>query len=328
MTKGERLSSALGAIVLVFLIVLFVLPEKELKTNVIRITIPSRIIASLPHWVAEDKNLYKDMGLIVKTISYNNSKHMIDTLYSGDSDFLPAVSLVDVVQASHFKGADKVVIISHSRMVPYPAFENILVLVGSDISSYTGLYGKRIGVYPGVTSEATVKYFLTQNGVDVSSISFIKLPPQNHLNALLRGDIDASHSYDPFRTLFIVNKNARVIGSSLYGSLNNPSAIGVTVISSDFFKSNPESAEKLIVVWDKAIDFIRNNNKEARQIMANHLGINFRVAEEATWVNATKSNELSIKTIIETLHTMQDVGVIDSKASLHDQEFYGGAKKK
>ena len=217
MNTGRKITYSLFLLAIILLIIYLLIPEKRI--DFVRIVTPPLIIASLPHWIAEDLNYYNDAHLDVKTHSYNNSGEMIGSLYAGDADFLPAVSLVDVVQASHFKGPDRTIIISHSRMRPSPPFEGIIVPVGSDIATFKDLENKSIGVYPGVTSEATVKYFLSLNGVDVSKINFLKLVPPHHLGALMRGDIDASHSYDPFKTRFILDGNARVLGDSLYGTI-------------------------------------------------------------------------------------------------------------
>lgn len=320
MNRGRKITYGLSLIATLLLIVYLVIPETKIVT--VRIVTPPLIIASLPHWVAEELNYYTDEHLDVKTTSYNNSAGMVGALYAGDADFLPAVSLVDVVQASYFKGSDRAVIISHSRMRPSPPFEGLIVPVGSDISTFLDLENKSIGVYPGITSAATVKYFLEKNGVNVSKIKFIKLAPPHHLGALMRGDIAASHSYDPFKTQFIANGSARALGDSLYGSLNNPSAIGVSVISSDFLKNNPAGARKIALVWNKSIDFIRNNPKKAREILARKLKLKSNVAKDAVWVDATRTDEISIADVKATIATMQQAGVIDKQANLSNKSFY------
>ena len=104
--------------------------------------------------------------------------------------------------------------------------------------------------------------------------------------------------------------------------LNNPSAIGVSVISSDFLKNNPGGAKKMVSIWNKSIDFIRKNPKEARKILASRLKLKNNVAEKAVWVDATRTDEISITDVKSTIETMKKAGVIDPQADLSQKSFY------
>src|SRR5688572_16829664 len=105
MQKRIILSLLVVGLAIVIASVFFIRPR---EMHVIRVVSPPSIIASLPHWVAEERGLYKAHDLEIQTISFNSSDLMIRALYGGDADFLPAVSLLDVAQAAINRGSDEV----------------------------------------------------------------------------------------------------------------------------------------------------------------------------------------------------------------------------
>lgn len=289
-------------------IALFVVPPRE--THPVRIVSPPAIIASLPHWIAEERGLYADEGIEIRTVSFNSSRLMIEALYGKDADFLPAVSLADVALAAINRGSDQIRIISHSRMKTDPAFEAIVVPGASGIRNLGDLAGKKIGVYPGETSRGIVEYYLRSNGVDTNAVKFVPMAPPDHLQSLVRGDIDASHLYDPLRTQYLRAMSGRAVSPSIYATLNEDSAVGVTVISQRFAQENPAAARAIIRVWDKAIGIIRRDPEFSRRVLADRMKLSRDVATAATWVDATKTSELSPSHIKATLITLTRAGLL------------------
>jgi NitT/TauT family transport system substrate-binding protein len=301
------------AIIIVFFAIKYFIPSKE--KVVVNVVFPPSLIASLPHWVALENNYYQEAGISINPYEVNDSKLMIGAIYSKDADFLPAVSLSDVINTSSNK-AVKPIIFSHSRMTLNPSFEALLVSFNSSIKNYKDLENKRIGVYPGVTSEATVKKFLEDHNVDIGTIKISQLAPPEHMKMLQNGQIDCSHSYEPFKSMMLSDNNAKPLSPSLYASFNEPSAIGVSVISPYFVDEHPEIAEKLLAVWDKAVDFIENHEAEARKILKQKLKLTQQVAENAVWVNVTKVEDFSKSTLKSTIESYKTIGLIDANFNL------------
>lgn len=279
------------------------------KRDAVRIVTPPAIIASLPHWIAEKEGFYKDEGLDVRTITQTNSQYMAQAITSNDADILPAVSLVDVIN-NQSQALDRPLIYSHSRMRSDPAFESILVISSSTIKSPKDLEGRRIAVYPGATATECVRLYLKNSGVDTTKITFKPLPPPEHVPALQRGDVDASHLYDPNRTQALQGNLCREVIRGIYPSLNEPSAIGCSAVSARFVQENAAALQKYLRAWDRAIRFIRTNPDEARQVLAEKLNLSPDVAKNATWVDATTSDELDPKAIRSTIETIQRLGLI------------------
>jgi len=173
-----------------------------------------------------------------------------------------------------------------------------------------------VAVYPGMTSELAVKHFLKASGVDVEKVKFVKLPPPEHESSLLRGDVHAIHVYEPFRTLSLQNGKTREISESIYASLNEPSGIGCSAISRNFYRTNPKTANKFLDAWDEAILFIRNNPEESRRILSKRLSLPESVGKNATWVDATSTSETNYKILSETISSAKSAGIVSGDFDL------------
>jgi NitT/TauT family transport system substrate-binding protein len=291
----------------------------------VRIVAPPAVVASLPHWVAEERGFYADEGLVVSTLQVTSSDLMVQALLDGDADVLASVSLVDVVNGGS-RSRRKPLIFSHSRTRSDPPFESILVLRESTISALRDLAGKRMAVYPGITSTAAVRRYLAANKVDTSGIQFIPLPPPEHLMALQRGDVAASHMYEPNRSLTLQARRTRELAGSVYAYFQDASAVGVSAMSARFITERPDAAQRYLRAWNRAIDFIRTNHSEARNILAARLKLPIEVANVATRVDATRSDELDTGSVARTVRFFQELGAI-ADSILVDETLFVGLKR-
>lgn len=323
MISSKKLLFSLVVISISLLVVIiFVNPKESSEERTVKIAIPPHLIASLPHWIAEDRRLYQNQGLEIRVDTIVSSKSMVDALYSGEVDVLPAVSLKDVLVANEKRSSENgVVFFSHSRMKRIPPFENILVPTGTSINKLSDLEGKTIAVYPGGTSRLVVLHYLKSNGVNIGSVNIIELPPTEHFSSMSRGDVDASHSYEPIRTQLLSENSVKSLSDSLYASLNDPSAIGVSVVNKNILKQRPEVAKKIFDIWDQAIEIIRSEPSYSAEVLSLRLKINNDVARKATWVDATKTDELDPEMIQLTGKSLKDAGVIDFSPALREAHF-------
>ncbi|WP_411725265.1 ABC transporter substrate-binding protein [Methyloglobulus sp.] len=310
MNKKTIVAILMALVIALFVVYVRIGPPPVVKT--VRVITPPAIIASLPVWIAEEKGMFLNRGLNIQLVDLTNSQLMVEAMLAGNVDVLPAVSLADLVNTGGTGNIAllQVKIFSHSRMKKIPPFESILTSTGNAIGNIKELEGRRIAVYPGMTSELAVKYFLRSSGVNQENIRYIKLPPPEHEPALLRGDVDAIHVYEPFRTLSLQNGKARELAGSVYATLNEPSGIGCSAISRNFYRDKTDAAEKFLDAWNEAIDFIRDNPAEARKVLSQRLGLPETVAASATWVDATKTDETSYQILSDTVSSAKSAGII------------------
>ena len=124
---------------------------------------------------------------------------------------------------------------------------------------------------------------------------------------LIKGEIDCSHLYEPMKTQALLNSNTRELFNGVYPFFNEPSAIGISVISRSFYSEKRELSIRLLKVWDRSIDFIRNNDVEARKILMRELKLSEEVAFKSTWVDATLTSEVSEADILRTIMSLQKI---------------------
>jgi ABC-type nitrate/sulfonate/bicarbonate transport system substrate-binding protein len=319
MSKQKIGFIALGILALTAALINFAVPKRE-KTP-IRVVVLSDIIPTLPHWVAVEQSFYQSEGLEPKEYSFTSSNEPISAIANGDADFLPGVSMLDAMDSVAKHRLTSTIMLSHCRVSMAPSFDSLLVANGSSISNLKDLEGKTIAVFPGQTATEILKYFLAQKGVNVSNIHFKQLPPNQHLQALQSGEVACTHTYEPFRSACLDENRMRELYGSVYASLNEPAAIGATLISYKLWNESKPLVEKLIRVWDRSIKFIREHPVEARWILRKRLNLSDAVAQKATWVNATLSYEIDRKTVEATISTYKKMGILQDSFEF-DPSFY------
>ncbi len=283
--------------------------NKEYNVN---IGVLPTLVSSLPHWVAVDKGFYKDEKIKVFEKNNNSSKFLVEALQRNDLDFLVGVSTTDVLNAfADNNNPLDAKIISHAQIKGSEPFEGLLVARGSTIINLKNLENKVIAVYPGGTAEATLKVFLSKKGIDIKTITFKEVAPPLHLDVLRSGDVDCSFTYEPMRTFCLENGKTNEIYSSIYASFCDPVAIGVTVLSNKIIQEKPEIKTKIINIWDKSIDFINNNPKEAKIILMKYLNLNEHTALNASWTYLTKTSEMNERVLENTINAYKEINVIN-----------------
>jgi ABC-type nitrate/sulfonate/bicarbonate transport system substrate-binding protein len=304
MSKKEKIIATILALGVVAVLALVLIEKK--KDREVRVLFP-KIVASLPHFVAEKQGIYKKHHIITKANPVGSSPDMIDAVKADKCDFLPAVSLVDAVNSSLDPDAPLLVIFSHSRMKKDVPFECLLVTPGSTLASLKDLEGHTVGVFPGGTSEASIKWYLKGLGIAVDKIKFQAVPPKEQIDMLLAGKVDAVHAYEPQRTLGVLQYKCRQLSPSIYAAIREPASIGCTAISSRLLKEHPGVARDLIDAWDEAVEYIRTHDREAREILANELSYSREVAQACTWVDVTKSTELDKVSLTSFINVLQSI---------------------
>lgn len=315
MSNRKILYIGIGLIV-VIMISLMVFPKKE-KADITIVTPPS-IIATLPHWISIEKGFYEDENLNIETKNFSGSDLMIKALSRGDADILPAVSLLDLINHSKNE-TEKPILYSHSRMALEPPFEALVTLKKSGINTIKDLNGKKIAVYPGLTSKEVVKHYLKKQGLNVDEMKFYPLSPAEHLKMLESGEIQAAHIYEPYKSRLLLNGNTKLLSNSIYASYNEPSGIGISAISNKFKNTHSDLVEKYFKTWNKSIDFIRKNPKESREILKKYLNLSKAESDSAVWVDATRTDEISKFTLLETINSLQEIGLIDNDFVLTEE---------
>jgi ABC-type nitrate/sulfonate/bicarbonate transport system substrate-binding protein len=235
---------------------------------------------SLPLFVAEEKGYFAEEGVREEAMPIATSNQLVDALLAGNLQAFPESSAYPVL-AVELQSPGRLKIFSASAITKQHPFDSLLVKENSPVKKISDLAGKRIGVFPGSTATSLLRKYLKDNHVDVSGITFVPIPPQTQMGALLEGSIEALHSYEPTTAIALARGGIRKLYGSVYAELVEPNLQGVGVVSVRFLREHPETARKVIRAFEKAMAFMRNNEAETRRIMGQRLKLEERVAQTA-----------------------------------------------
>ena len=132
-------------------------------------------------------------------------------------------------------------------------------VVSNAIQSVQDLQGKKIGATKGATSEILAKYQLKKAGV---SSTWINLPHAQLAVALAQKDLDAIAAGEPWAGLAVSKGiGKRLPGFNVYDSPAREVS-GAFVITQKLIKENPETVQKLVNGFVKAIHFSNAKREE------------------------------------------------------------------
>ena len=270
---NKKVLVGLAAVVIVALVVGIYLgwkrPSKEQTT--VRIGYLN-IVASLPLFVAEETGFLKDEGVNYETTVIASSNQLVDAVVAGNLDCFIESSAVPVL-AVELQSPGKLKVFSVSEITAAAPFDALLVKEDSSVRTLSDLAGKKIGVFPGSTATNLLKKYLADQGLDISSIEFVPMPPPNHLAGLLGGSVDAIHAYEPTTAIAMSKGGVRKIFGSVYAEMLSPNPQGVAVVGTSFVADHPEIARKVIRALERAMVFMKQNDAETRQILIRRMNL-------------------------------------------------------
>jgi NitT/TauT family transport system substrate-binding protein len=142
-------------------------------------------------WIAQDQGFYRQVGLDVDLKGYASGKEATDALRAG---------LVDVAMASEYVVASRSFSEPDLRVLGSVAFyrnKGVVGLRDRGIAAPADLKGKRVGVTSPSGAEYSLTVFLALYGLTVKDVELVKLSPQQIVEAIGKGDIDAAITWDP-----------------------------------------------------------------------------------------------------------------------------------
>ena len=260
------------------------------KTDTVKIGFLNNT-GSLPLFVAEEKGFFNEEGIREEATPIATSNQLVDALVAGNLQAFPESSAYPVL-AVELQSPGRLKIFAASAITRQRPFDVLLVKENSPIAKLSDLGGKRIGVFPGSTATSLLRKYLKDSHVAVAGITFVPIPPQTQLGALLEGSIDALHSYEPTTAIALARGGVRKLFGSVYAELLEPNLQGVGVVSARFLREQPETARKVIRALEKAMAFMRQNEAETRQILGRRLKLEERVAQTSVLLDVQPHVEI------------------------------------
>lgn len=261
-------------------------------------------------FVAEEKGYFKKHGINVEGVTFESTNQMVQAMVNGDID-ATAASSIEVLALVEQNSPDLIDIYLTLVFDKENAFHSILVPPNSKIQTLADLKGKKIGTTPGSTSQSWLEIVLSRFFDSKKEVQIIQLEPRLQLQALSSGQVDALYTVDPLVTLSQTKGVARIL---MKGPENEymftPMATGGAAVSRRLIQKNPEAAKGLIRAMYDAVDFMRANEPESRQIIAKDAKLDPDVAAKLDLLRLWKLSETDFKMVQKYLDLLVETKVL------------------
>lgn len=304
----------LGMIVVVLAIGFVMLKNEQVSEHVVKIGYLSHT-SGAPWLIADSKGLFAAQNIKTEGVRFESSNQLYDALARGDVDITPGTSILPIM-VNHIIDPSKVKIFSVVAITMADPFDLVIVNSDSDIRSVQDLAGKKIGLFPGSTATLFLTEYLKRAGVTVDNIEFVQLPPQNQLQALTAGSVDALYSYEPEITRAVVEHDKRVLAGPVYASFVDGAALGVAAVSQKFVTENPELAQETVEVFDQVFNFMNTNISETRSLLAKSYNLSEPVAERMAIDIFPKPYNIDKQRVQEFVNVLVRLGDLESVPDL------------
>lgn len=213
-------------------------------------------------YIAENRHFFTGNGLNVTVKDYASGSDAVDGLLNGEVDIATAAEFVIVRNA--FAGK------SIRTLGTINKFMHIFLIARRDhgIADIPDLKGKRIGLSLKTASEFYLGRFLELRGMSTGQATLVNLSPQESVDALVNGDIDAVIAWQPY-----VKAIEDRLGNGIirWPAQSQQAAFDSAVSTDTWTSGHPELARRFLNSLNQAYSFSLNHPADAMRIVQNKL---------------------------------------------------------
>ncbi|MEP0915204.1 ABC transporter substrate-binding protein [Leptolyngbya sp. DQ-M1] len=216
-----------------------------------------------PWEVAQQQGIFKTKSANADLKWFDGYLESISTLTAGQID-ANSQTLGDTVN-SIAGGADQVIVLVNDNSTG-----NDKVIVREGINTVADLKGKRVAAEEGTVDHFLLLLGLRKAGLSPQDIQFVPLETGKAAAAFVGGQVDACAVFAPFTTQALKRSNSK----ELFSSKDFPGAISDhLVVNRKFLYEHPDQVQALVDTWFSTLDYIKNNQAKAYEIMAKRAGV-------------------------------------------------------
>jgi NitT/TauT family transport system substrate-binding protein len=246
--------------------------------------IPIGYLAStinLPFFVALERGYFRDRGLNVQPLRFESTSELFNAVIAGRLD-VTAVGGIAALYPIELQKPGVFKMYWFNSNAGEQFVDYLIARSDSAINSWTDLKGKKLGIFPGTTTEMGARLVLAHFGLlPVKDVEVIQLAPQMQLQALQAGRVDALLTLEPTGTIAVAGGIGRIVdrGPQMKYILQ-PFPGGAGVMRTDWIRRNAETARKIKQALDQAIDFTRASPEAAKLYLPKYISISEDVARK------------------------------------------------
>jgi len=231
---------------------------------------------SLPIYVAEAQGYFAAEGVAVRVQECLSGQRCLRRLLDGEVQ-LATVSEMPVM----FNGFDRSDFAVIATFVTSARDVKLVARRSTGITAVADLTGKRVGTVRGTSAHYFLDSFLLFHDIDPRGIELVSLLPEQLVGALQRREVDAVAVWEPYGWLA-----QRALGADAL-VLPNPRIYTETfnlVVDRRTLAANEDVLVKLLRALDRAQRHIREQPRQAQQVMKARLGLQQDFID-ATWTD-------------------------------------------
>jgi len=212
-------------------------------------------------WVAADRGFFTKRNLKVELTQFSGGPDLADATMAGEQDF---GSSGTATWMPRFVRSDALRIVCTMATSP----NNFKMAALTSITSLAGLKGRKVGTVSGSSTDylwalVAKKLEIPESGLDIVGITPPELAP-----ALVRGDVQAFFSWEPWPT-----KAVEIAGKDKVHILASSGDVGyfqsfVVVGNKNFIQAKPDVAARLLAALRDATDYMNKERADAIKITA------------------------------------------------------------
>ncbi len=219
--------------------------------------------------IAQDKGIFKDLGLDMEMIRFNSGPAQFAAIKSGSIDVAEMSSMTFLVGRA--QGIDAKIF----SIIADISAQNILVAQrDSGIQSAKDLKGKKIAAVQGSSAYYGLMNYLSQNGMALQDIEFLNMDGAAITPAFMKKDVDAAWHWAPWCLKMIAAGGVAVTNNQDIGALGFQVILGRT----EWVKGNPEAAKRILEFQGRVSKAMKNDPQLLPKLTAETLSIPVEMA--------------------------------------------------
>lgn len=217
-------------------------------------------IGYAPFWLAIDKGIFQSEGVEVQITTMPDVGQRKASILKGSTDGI--AETVDML------------VLDQDERIPSVCVMQVDVSNGADgilatdtFKEVEDLRGRRIAVQRNYASEALLNYVLQKHHLKPSDVQKLDMEGGAAGAAFISRQVDVAVTFEPWLSKARQRRGGRV----LISSADVPGVIvDVLSIRRHFLEGHPDTVQKVIRGWFKALDYWRTNPHDAATKMAKH----------------------------------------------------------
>ena len=212
--------------------------------------------------IANDQQYFTANGLNVTFKNYLSGLNAAEGMLAGESDIATAAEFVFVQHVTQNAS-----IYDIGNIAQYQSID-VVGRTDKGINNITDLIGKTIGLTLGTSTQFFLGRFLELNGIKASQVNLLDVPPNEQLDALVNGAVDAVINTNPYISQIESRlSNTTVVWSAQAGQPGYSAAL----CTKSWATAHPELIVRFLKALVQAEDFIVNHPDQAMAIVAKQL---------------------------------------------------------